>query len=132
MQAGRLARADSAVRLAVLLPLGIVATNFLLTPLFSLGIGWPLLARCVTGWLVLLPAGFLMGFAFPIGMRCFGDPDKAWFWAMNGVMGVLGSVLSLGLAMAVGFSNVVLIGVAAYVAAWLLLRTSPLERSTTP
>ncbi len=131
MQAGRPARADWAVRFAVLLPLSIVATNFLLTPLFSLGMGWPLVARYITGWLVLLPAGFCMGFAFPIGMRCFGDPDKAWFWAMNGVMSVVGSVLSLGLAMAMGFSSVVLIGVAAYVAAWLLLRTSPREGTTT-
>ena len=131
MQAGRPARADSAVRFAVLLPLSLVATNFLLTPLFSLGMAWPLVARCITGWLVLLPAGFFMGFAFPVGMRCFGDPDKAWFWAMNGVMSVVGSVLSLGLAMAMGFSSVVLIGVAAYVAAWLLLRTSPREGTTT-
>jgi len=127
MQAGRSARADSVVRFAVLLPLSIVVTNFLLTPLFSVGMGWSLFARCLAGWLVLLPAGFLMGFAFPIGMRCFGDPDKAWFWAMNGVMSVVGSVLSLGLAMAMGFSNVVLIGVAAYVGAWLLLRTSGAE-----
>jgi spermidine synthase len=132
VQAGRVTRADSAVRFAILLPLSIVATNFLLTPLFSLGMGWPLVARCITGWLVLLPAGFCMGFAFPIGMRRFGDPDKAWFWAMNGVMSVVGSVLSLGLAMAMGFSNVVLIGVAAYVVAWFLLQArTTRERTTT-
>ena len=64
-----------------------------------------------------------MGFAFPIGMRQFGDPNKAWFWAVNGVMGVLGSVCSLGLAMVVGFSNAVLIGILAYLIAWLLLTT---------
>ncbi len=132
MQAGRPARVGSAVRLAFLLPLSIVVTNFLLTPLFSLGMGWPLVVRCITGWLVLLPAGFFMGFAFPIGMRCFGDPDKAWFWAMNGVMSVVGSVLSLGLAMAMGFSNVVLIGSGAYVVAWLLLRAWASQGRTEP
>jgi hypothetical protein len=123
MCAGRLSTPASAVRLAVLLPLAILATNALLSPMFSSSLGWPLLARCVAGWLALLPAGFLMGFAFPIGMRCFGDPNKAWFWAMNGVMSVVGSVFSLGLAMVIGFSNVVLVGVVAYIAGWLLLGT---------
>lgn len=121
-QAGRVTLPGVTIRLAVLLPVAILATNLLLSPLFSISLGWPLPARCLAGWLALLPAGFLMGFAFPVGMRWFGDPDKAWFWAMNGVTSVAGSVLSLGLAMVVGFSNVVLAGVAAYLAAWLLLR----------
>jgi hypothetical protein len=121
MQAGRISRSSFAVRYAPLLPLAIVMTNLVLSPLFSVGLGWPLLGRCVVGGLCLLPAGFLMGFAFPIGMRHFGDPNKAWFWAINGVMSVVGSVFSLGLAMAIGFSNVALVGVAAYLAALLLL-----------
>jgi uncharacterized membrane protein len=48
---------------------------------------------------------------------------------MNGVMSVVGSVLSLGLAMALGFSKVVLVGAVAYVVAWLLLRTPVSVRS---
>lgn len=121
MQAGRVSHERSVVRLAALLPIAIVATNFLLSPLFTRSLGWPLLTRCIVGWFVLLPAGFLMGFAFPIGMRRFGDPNKAWFWAMNGVTSVVGSIFSLGLAMAIGFANVALVGVIAYLAAWVLL-----------
>jgi hypothetical protein len=115
--------------MAAILPLAILATNSLLSPTFTLSIGWPLLARCFVGGVALLPAGFVMGFAFPTGMRRFGDPNKAWFWAMNGVMSVVGSVLSLGLAMALGFSKVVLVGAVAYVVAWLLLRTPVSVRS---
>jgi hypothetical protein len=71
---------------------------------------------------LLVPPGFLMGFAFPAGMLRFGDENKPWFWAVNGATSVLASVGSLGLAMTVGFERVVLAGAVCYLAAAALLR----------
>jgi hypothetical protein len=52
----------------------------------------------------------------------FGEPNKAWFWAINGAAGVMACVVSLALAMEVGFTLVAAIGGAAYAVAWVLLR----------
>ena len=96
--------------------------NLMLDPLLqgALGLAFPL--RVAIALLMLVPPGFLMGFAFPSGMTRFGDTDKPWFWAVNGAAGVLASVCSLGLAMMLGFEHVVLIGAVLYLAAALLLR----------
>ncbi|MBW2526274.1 MAG: hypothetical protein JRI23_18985 [Deltaproteobacteria bacterium] len=80
--------------------------------------------RAVAAGLLLVPIGFALGLFFPLGMRRFGDRNKAWFWAVNGAFSVLASVLSLGLAMQLGFSAVTWIGTAAYVLAWALVRRS--------
>ena len=70
----------------------------------------------------LLPAGVLMGFAFPTGMVTFGEANKAWFWAVNGAASVLASVSSLALSMTFGFEAVALAGVALYGVAVLALK----------
>jgi hypothetical protein len=68
-----------------------------------------------------------MGLFFPSGMVRFGDGNKAWFWAINGVVGVLASVLSLALSIQLGFSGVAYIGIGLYVLAWLALQGRPAE-----
>lgn len=105
----------------------LVILNFILDPVLTatLGLGFPL--RVIIALLLLIPPGFLMGFAFPAGMIRFGDTDKAWFWAVNGAAGVLASVGSLGLAMMLGFEKVVLIGAVLYLAAAVLLRGKEAE-----
>jgi hypothetical protein len=69
--------------------------------------------------------GVLMGLALPVGVACFGARRRAWFWALNGVAGVVAGVTSLGLGMEIGFSNVALLGATAYLASWLLIFASP-------
>jgi hypothetical protein len=46
---------------------------------------------------------------------------RAWYWAMNGMAGVLASVLALACAMTVGFVGTVAVGAAAYACAGLAL-----------
>jgi spermidine synthase len=101
--------------------------NFILAPLLeaALGLGFPL--RVALSILLLVPPGFLMGFAFPSGMTRFGDADKAWFWAVNGATGVLASVGSLALAMTIGFQRVVFAGAVCYLLAAILLRGKATE-----
>ena len=112
---------ERAWRFGALLPVVLGVVNLLLGPLFDATLGWALPLRIALAALLLVPSGFLMGFCFPLGMVRFGDESKAWFWALNGASGVLASVGSLALCMEFGFKNVAFFGVAAYLAAWLLL-----------
>jgi hypothetical protein len=108
-------------RLGVLLPVGLVVVNAVLSPIFSATLGWVLPLRIAIAALLLVPSGFLMGFSFPLGMLRFGDERKAWFWALNGAAGVLASVATLALFMVLGFTLVAYVGAAVYVLAWALL-----------
>ncbi|HPQ69379.1 MAG TPA: hypothetical protein PKW95_09620 [bacterium] len=110
---------------SLLLPFGLLALNVALRPVTDLTLGWAYAWRVTLAVTFLAPSGFLMGFAFPAGMLRFGDPDKAWFWAVNGAMGVLASICSLVLAMIIGFQNTVLAGVAVYIVAALLIKARP-------
>jgi hypothetical protein len=63
---------------------------------------------------------------FPLGLRLvgqFSDGDRhvALAWAVNGLLTVVGSVVTVALAMLVGFSTVLLVGVAAYTIAALFI-----------
>jgi hypothetical protein len=80
---------------------------------------------------VIAPAGVLMGFAFPTGMRLVSAIDRRptpWFWGMNGAAGVLASVVAIATSIAMGISATLLIGAACYLllipAAFLLIRQS--------
>ena len=116
---------DRVQRWAPLLGALLLVLNLLLEPILHGALGLPFAARVLIALVLLVPPGFLMGFAFPSGMVRFGDADKPWFWAVNGAAGVLASVASLGLAMMVGFAKVVMIGAALYIVAALLLRGTP-------
>lgn len=108
----------AAIRWGLLLPAALLALNLLLTPVFQATLGWAFAARVVISVVLLVPAGFLMGFAFPLGMIAFKDEDRPWFWAMNGAASVLASVFSLALAMVVGFVGAAVAGVLVYAAAY--------------
>jgi hypothetical protein len=69
---------------------------------------------------ILLPAGFFMGMAFPIGMRrALGEaPSIApWLWGVNGAASVCASVLAVVIAIGAGISAAFWAGVACYAAA---------------
>ncbi len=61
---------------------------------------------------VIMPLGFLLGFAFPTGMRlvsAIDDQPTPWFWGINGATGVLASVLGVMISMAFGINVTMLI-----------------------
>jgi hypothetical protein len=85
-------------------------------------------AVCVA---VIAPAGVLMGFAFPTGMRLVLARDSRpapWFWGINGAAGVLASVTAVATSIALGISATLLAGAACYLllipAAFALLEPS--------
>jgi len=58
--------------------------------------------------LVIFPVGILLGFFFPIGMRLARNADAGdtpWYWALNGVFGVLFSALAIFVSIYFGISR---------------------------
>jgi hypothetical protein len=80
---------------------------------------------------LVMPAGFLMGFAFPTGMALVERIDRAptpWFWGINGAAGVLGSVLAVMVSMAFGINVTMLLAGTCYL---LLIPFARALRQTT-
>lgn len=113
---------DRLARWGLAVPIALGAVNLALPALFTWLMPLGFFARATFAALLLVPLGVPLGFFFPLGMQRFGDPNKAWFWAVNGAFSVLASVVSLALSMQLGFATVTWIGVGAYLAAWLLFR----------
>ena len=77
----------------------------------------PLAARVALCVALIAPAGVLMGFGFPTGMRLISAVDKRptpWFWGINGAMGVLASIVAVVISMAWGISVTLVVGAACY------------------
>jgi spermidine synthase len=108
-------------RLGWLLPTMVLAVNVAFASLAARSWGAPDWVRIglVSG--LLGPVGVLLGSAFPVGMTSFGGERRAWFWAINGAAGVVAGVVSLALAMDLGYFRVATLGAAAYGVAWMLL-----------
>jgi hypothetical protein len=83
----------------------------------------PLVARAGAVMAFTFPIGFLMGFFFPLGMRLLRERSavvQSWMWGLNGALGVLGTLVSVLIAMAFGIRASLLAGAACY-----LLLTAP-------
>jgi predicted membrane-bound spermidine synthase len=69
--------------------------------------------------LVALP-GFAMGMPFPIGLRKAGEgglPAPPFYWGLNGVMSVVGSIATMVVALTLGFRVAMIAGSLCYLAA---------------
>ncbi|MBM4373912.1 MAG: hypothetical protein FJ095_02425 [Deltaproteobacteria bacterium] len=99
-----------------------MAVHLLLQPVFTRTLGAPVAVRLVLTGALLAPPAVLMGVAFPLGMRAFGDGPKSWFWAVHGAGTVLATVATVALAMRQGLLRTGLFGGGCYLAAWLLMR----------
>jgi hypothetical protein len=81
---------------------------------------------------ILLPIGFFMGMAFPIGMgRALREaPSIApWLWGINGAASVCASVLVVVIAIGAGISTAFWVGVVCYIVALgSLIRGAPRAR----
>jgi hypothetical protein len=91
--------------------LGLLATYLLLLPQWLPDLLHSALAaatlpwRALTSVAVIFPAGLLMGFGFPAGMRLVTRLDARltpWLWGVNGASGVLAA--GIAVACSIGFS----------------------------
>jgi len=79
--------------------------------------------------LLVAPLGFVMGMPFPSGLRRVGQgpfPAPPFYWGLNGVLSVVGSVVTVLLAVTWGFRLAALLGAACYLLA--AASSSALER----
>jgi hypothetical protein len=113
---------DRLKRRGFLVPLLLLALMTLLPGLFAVTLGLPLALRVLITGTILIPLGAALGVFFPLGMLRFGDRSKPWYWAINGVFGVVASVLSLALSMEIGFSAVGMLAAFGYTVAWACLQ----------
>jgi hypothetical protein len=96
--------------LAVVLPQAVAA----LLPL-------PFAVRVAVAMAIAGPLGFAMGMPFPRGLRSLGAglPAPPFYWGLNGVLSVIGSVGTMMIAVMLGFRAAMLAGAAAYLLAAL-------------
>jgi hypothetical protein len=88
--------------------------------------------RIVISILLIFPCGFFMGIPFPIGLSWTAQHNKnfiPWAWGINGYATVIGSVLSVILALHFGFHVVLLIASAIYIFAYFCLSYSGRQQS---
>ena len=100
---------------------------FALSPILHALVGLPQATKIAISALLIIPLGFAMGMPFPSGLRMLGearaeDNRIEWAWAMNAASSVLGSVLSMAIAIQFGLGVTLLCGLAAYVAGMGLTR----------
>jgi predicted membrane-bound spermidine synthase len=92
----------------------------------------PLWARIICAMIVIAPLGFVMGVPFPGGLRRTGGeslPEPPFYWGLNGIMSVIGSIVTVFVALMAGFQMAMLVGCVCYVLAALV--SKPAFRAAT-
>lgn len=77
----------------------------------------PIPVKAIAALSVIIPLGTLMGVFFPFGMRLVrlrGGEDTPWYWALNGVFGVLCSAVAVLISMRFGISANLWVAAACY------------------
>jgi hypothetical protein len=72
-----------------------------------------LMVRGLASVAAILPAGLLMGFGFPVGMRLVSALDRRptpWFWGINGAAGVLAAGLAVACSIAFSIDATIRVG----------------------
>ncbi len=95
----------------------LVLLEVMVPALFQATTARALMVRIGISLAAIMPLGFLLGFAFPTGMRLVESIDKEptpWFWGINGATGVLASVLGVMFSMAFGINVTILIAACCY------------------
>jgi hypothetical protein len=105
-----------------------IALPRLVPALLPLSLG----ARIAIAIALIAPLGFVMGMPFPRGLQSTGRgalPAPPFYWGLNGVMSVIGSVTTVFVALRSGFQDAMLVGCACYVLAAL---ASPTAQTSPP
>jgi hypothetical protein len=82
---------------------------------FTITLAWSWRALITVA--VLFPVGLLLGLCFPLGMRMTRPEESAftpWFWALNGITGVLGSCLAVVVSIHAGIAVSLVAGAVCY------------------
>ncbi len=77
----------------------------------------PLWGRIGCAVVLIAPLGLVMGMPFPSGLRRTGSeslPEPPFYWGLNGIMSVIGSIATVFVALMAGFQAAMLMGSACY------------------
>ncbi len=103
-----------------------------ITPLLEATLALPLTGRFIVAITTLVPAAFLMGFPFPLGLRLLNRKHAAelpWALGINGCLSVIGAVFATLVAVEIGYSALLLLAAASYLLAGLSRVVTGHERS---
>jgi hypothetical protein len=105
------------IALVAVLAITAAAADLIIGRILALTNPW----RYLGAFLFLLPAGFLMGLPFPLGMRwLLPDPDqRSYAWSVNGCASVLASIAAAQIALSFGIAHIMSFAILAYIAALL-------------
>ena len=102
----------------------VLGYTFLLPMLFNQLLGVNLTTRLLTTIIILIPLGFLMGIPFPLGIRWLKERNLRnhipWMWGINGASSVLGSVMTIVVAISFGFAEALLVSAGCYLIIFLI------------
>ena len=102
-----------------------VVEALLLPRMVPLLLPLPLVGRIVVAMVCIAPLGLAMGMPFPRGLRAAGRgslPAPPFFWGLNGIMSVIGSVTTVFVALRLGFQAAMICGCLCYLVAAAVAR----------
>jgi hypothetical protein len=108
----------------VAIAIAIVIIRFLIPSLGSNMMSSPLMVKILVSILVISPLGILMGVCFPIGMRLVRTiraAETPWYWALNGIFGVLCSALTVFISIYFGIATSLYVAAICYLMLLLCL-----------
>jgi len=97
----------------------------LIPKVFPIFLGSPFAVKAIITVLLLFPLGIVMGMPFPLGLVLVHERSKnlvGWVWGINGFATVVGSVLTVLMALYWGFSAVLVFASILYLSALLVLK----------
>jgi hypothetical protein len=86
----------------------IIALNFILNNVISIYITSPMMIKIIISVAMIFPLGFVLGFFFPAGIKYVKSSspgETPWFWALNGIFGVLFSAMAVFFSIYFGIST---------------------------
>src|SRR5256886_2658507 len=115
---GRIGVARAALASAIVVAVAFLAFD----RVAAASLSWPLIARGVVACVVSIAIGLPLGSVFPTVIASAGAHDDglvAWAWAVNGAASVIGSILAVVAAIAIGFTGVGFLAAVFYLVAAL-------------
>ena len=107
------------------LSLLIIAYSLFISSVPDIVSPYPIPLKILIIFIILMPLGLFMGIPFPTGLKILGGKRESlipWAWAINGCCSVLAPLLTVMLAMIVGFKTVLWLGALAYLMAFVTLQ----------
>ncbi|MGB9695814.1 MAG: hypothetical protein ACP5P3_02005 [Ignavibacteria bacterium] len=100
----------------------VIIFSFTNAPVFKYLSSLNIAFKIMISSLIIVPLGFMMGIPFPYGIKALeGKENIPIVWAVNGFFSIIGTVITVILAMMVGFKVVFIIAGAIYLFALLFV-----------